>query len=261
MNAPTPNRRRRRPRRDLPGPPLGVLRPVPGDSAVHRAWAGTKLVVVTILGIGAVINPSVAVLGAGWLLAIAAFALARIPTSVIPRPPAVFTAFLASSFALAALGGDPMSWLRLVSLTLLLTFSAAVVGWTTRASDLAPALTRLSRPFRVLRLPVDEVVATVALAVRCIPLLGAELRMLRAARATRPRRRSTTFSDRLGEAIDIMVAVLVASVRRAEELGTTLRARGGIPAADPGHRGPGRGDLGCMAVAAALSIAAVVVAP
>ncbi|MDY7099683.1 MAG: energy-coupling factor transporter transmembrane protein EcfT [Actinomycetota bacterium] len=253
--------RRRPSRRDLPGPALGILRPVPGHSPLHRAWAGTKLVVVTVLGIGAVVNPSVVVLAAGWLLAVGTFVLARLPAGVIPRPPPIFAAFLATSLALAWLGGDPVSWLRLVSLTFLLTFAAAVVGWTTPTSDLAPAMARLGRPFRALRVPVDEIVATVALTVRCVPLLGAELRMLRAARATRPRPQAATVSARISEAVDLLVAVLVASVRRAEDLGTTVRARGGVPAADRGERGPGPGDVVAMVVSALVAVLTAVIVP
>ena len=44
MTAPTATKQRK---------PVVLLRPVPGDSVIHRLWAGTKLVVVA--GIGVVI--------------------------------------------------------------------------------------------------------------------------------------------------------------------------------------------------------------
>ena len=69
----------------------------------------------------------------------------------------------------------------------MLVVSAALVGWTTQLGAVAPALARLARPLRVLRLPVDEWIVAIALALRCLPLLIDEMRTLAAARRLRYR--------------------------------------------------------------------------
>ena len=75
----------------------------------------------------------------------------------------------------------------MLALAAVLVISAAVVGWTTPLGAIAPALARLARPFRALRLPVDEWIVAIAVALRCLPLLVDEMRTLAAARRLRHR--------------------------------------------------------------------------
>ncbi len=70
-------------------------------------------------------------------------------------------------------------------LAVVLVTSGALIGWTTPLGEVAPALSRLGRPLRWLRLPVDEWVIAIALAIRCLPLLIDEIRILGAARRLR----------------------------------------------------------------------------
>src|SRR5439155_3696334 len=125
-------------------------------------------------------------------------------------------------------------WARFTALALLLGMAAVVLAWTTPPADLAPALGRLSRPLRWLRLPADELVMTVALSVRCVPLLFDEVRVLHAARRVRETEEPTGWGVRARRAHDLLVTALVSSVRRAGELADAMEARGGVgrPPAD-----------------------------
>ena len=109
---------------------------------------------------------------------------------------------------------------------------AVVLGWTTHLADLGPALTRLFAPFRLLRFPVDEIVAAVTLCVRCLPLLVDELRTLYAVRRLRHPEVPTTMRGEIMNLHDLLVGALVSALRRARELADAIDGRGGVgPAA------------------------------
>jgi energy-coupling factor transport system permease protein len=88
----------------------------------------------------------------------------------------------------------------------------------------------LLAPFRLVRVPVDEAAVAVALCVRSLPLLVDEMRTLVAARRLRPalpRPGRTTMQRWLDEPVDLLVAALAVSMRRAGELAEAITARGG----------------------------------
>jgi energy-coupling factor transport system permease protein len=111
--------------------------------------------------------------------------------------------------------------------------SGAVVGWTTPLGDVAPALSTLLRPLRWIRLPVDEWIVGIALAIRCLPLMVDEMRTLLAVRRLRAHVSTSEptkapFQAILVEAIDILSTSIVLSIRRARDLADAMVSRGGI---------------------------------
>ncbi len=250
---------------------LNLLRYVPGSTPVHRLWAGTKAIGVLVVGIGVGINPTwpaEAVLAA--LLALT-LGLARIPWGARPRVPAwLVWLWVGVGAALALLaGGKPYLhvagasvglgsldlWARFVVLALLVLLSAALLAWTTPMSELAPAFSRLGSPLTRgvlarLRVPVAEVAAILALAVRCVTLLSEELRLLVAARKVRARPRQRGWAA-FEEAVDLLVATVVVATRRAGEMAEAMEARGGLPARLSLGRRPGWADVVALALVAA----------
>lgn len=245
---------------------LHLLRYVPGDSLVHRMWPGTKLLVVAAVTIALVLRPTWPGEAAGAAVLLLGVALSRVPRGAVPRPPRWFLYGLAIGAVLAATaGGAPhlgplgvgglLDWLRFTFLGAVVLGLAALIGWTTPMADLTPALDRLLTPLRWVRLPVDEIVATVGLCVRCVPLLIDEFRTVLAAR----RMRAPIVTDGLrGQIVamhDLLVTALVSALRRARDLADAIEGRGGW------HHGPRRavrlrvGD----AVAAMVAVAAVTV--
>jgi energy-coupling factor transport system permease protein len=106
---------------------------------------------------------------------------------------------------------------------------------------------------------VDEIVLSVALSVRCLPLLVDELRVLYAARRVRQPEIPQGARSLFNEAVDLLVSALVAATRRAQEMGAAIEARGGLRAASrPGPR-PRLVDWAVLALAAAISAAMVIV--
>ena len=238
MTAPTGNRRQRR--------PVVLLRPVPGDSAVHRLWAGSKLLMVAGIGVLMTFYPGWVPIAAVALLVLVAARIARIPRGVLPSMPGwlwilLFLGGLTATFA----GGSPVidfgsfevglgglfNFLRITALSIVLLGLGAMVSWTTNVAEIAPAVATLGRPLRALRIPVDEWAVALALALRAFPMLIDEFRVLYAARRLRPRNVEITRRGRFRsvwlEIIDLLAAAITVALRRADEMGDAITARGG----------------------------------
>lgn len=226
---------------------------------------------------------------AGWA-AIAAMAglvaiglvAGRVPIGARPRLPAWFWAAVAATATLPLLGGGPpvvhllgttiglgglATWARLVTLAFVVLLAAALVAWTTPLGGVAPALSRLGRPGRRLRLPVDEWAATLGLGLRSVPLLLDEIRMLVAVSRLRAshRRQRDQMARWAVLPGNLLVAALVVGIRRAREMGTAIEARGGLWSHDgvtprriaDEDQGPGWRDLVALATVAAGIVVAV----
>jgi len=170
-----------------------LLRQVPGDTVIHRLWAGTKLLCVAIIALTLSLVPSWPLLGVGLVLVAVPTRLARVPRGVLPRLPWWFWLALVLGGALSVPSGlgAVLIYVRLTALGAVLLWASLIVGWTTPMAEIAPALARLGAPLRWLRVPVDEWAVTVALCLRSVPLLAEELMVLHAARRLRPGRRQT----------------------------------------------------------------------
>lgn len=251
-----------------PSRPVVLLRPVPGDSAVHRLWAGTKLIVVFAISVLLTYYPGWVTIAAVALLIFAAARVARIPRGALPTVPRWLWILLAVGGVTAAMGGgDPagfgglLFFLRITALSVVLLALGAMVSWTTNVAEIAPAVATLGRPLRLLRIPVDDWAVALALALRAFPMLIDEFRVLYAARRLRPRPPGRSGRRRrhrwAREAIDLITAAITVTLRRADEMGDAITARGGIGqiAASPAR--PGLADLWALVVVAVICGAAV----
>ncbi|BBZ43341.1 energy-coupling factor transporter transmembrane component T family protein [Mycobacterium parmense] len=258
--------------------PAVLLVPVPGTSMIHDLWAGTKLLVVFGISVLLTFYPGWATIGISAALVLAAARLAHIPRGALPSMPRWLWAAVAFGFVTAALaGGTPYVWLgglhlglggalnflRITALSVVLLALGAMVSWTTNVAEIGPALTVLGRPLRVLRIPVDEWAVALALALRAFPMLIDEFQVLYAARRLRPKRvlRSRRARRRRYaiELIDLLAAAITVTLRRSDEMGDAITARGGIGqlAANPAR--PRTADWITLAITIAASGAGVAI--
>jgi energy-coupling factor transporter transmembrane protein EcfT len=245
--APRPRRRRE--------PEITFLRLVPGDTPVHRLWAGTKILLAAELALAVSIAPTWLTLGVTAGLVLIGLLVAQIPLGAFPRLPRVLYLFLTIGFVINAisttprvvhLGPFPVSLgalseaARFLALAVVLITSAALVGWTTPLGAVAPALSRLATPLRKLRLPVDEWIVAIALSLRCLPLLVDEMRTLAAARRLRHHEMEKPKDVRQSiiEIHDLVSTAIIVSLRRARDLADAITARGGIAAIGNTQDGP-----------------------
>ena len=121
--------------------------------------------------------------------------------------------------------GGVEQWARFTALAVVLVTSSALVGWTTPLGDVA-LLRTLFRPLRWLRLPVDEWVMAIALAIRCLPMLIDEIRLLGAARRLR-----VHGANGLRDQDNLTIRQLLVEVH--DLLATASSHRSGAPATSP----------------------------
>jgi energy-coupling factor transporter transmembrane protein EcfT len=269
--------RTRPPRRETE---LTFLRLVPGNSFVHRLWAGTKLLVAAGLALVLSIEPSWQMLGIGVAIVGIGLLAGRIPLGAFPRLPRWFWGLLLIGAALSTISGMKPTvdvagislsigalgqWAQFTLLAAILIVSGMLIGWTTPLGDIAPALDQMFGWLRKFRVPVDEWIVAIALAIRCLPLLIDEIRILNAARRLRSHESVTEQPGRgsrsiIIELFDLLSTAIVASVRRSRDLAEAIIARGGIGGTVSAERKrPRLVDYVVIAAAAALYVVSLVV--
>jgi energy-coupling factor transport system permease protein len=277
--APGPVRARRRETE------LTFLRLVPGDSPVHRLWAGTKLVIAAELALASSIAPTWLTLGVLSALVLIGLLVARIPLGAFPRLPRGLYGLILAGLLINAMsttapvvhaGPIPVSLgalseaTRFLALAIVLITSAALVGWTTPLGSVAPALSRLATPLRKVRLPVDEWIVAIGLALRCLPLLVDEMRTLAAARRLRHRdveqgRREVVGGRKARRSVieihDLVSTAIIVSLRRARDLADAITARGGIAGVGTTRDGSGSWRDALLLVAVTAIVVGLVLLP
>jgi energy-coupling factor transport system permease protein len=238
---------------------------------VHDLWAGTKLIAVAVFAALVAFAP-------GWIpstvvavFALVAARLAGVPRGALPTMPRwLWMVMIGGAVLSAAAGGDPylelgpivfgvgglLTYFELTMLIVAMMGVCGLVSWTTSLSEIAPAVWKLSRPLKALRLPVDDWAVTVALTLRAFPMLMQEFRVLFAVRKLRPRAAATSWRERRRrlstEVIDQLATSMTVSLRRADEMGDAITARGGSGQISALPSRPQRRDAVALAVVLAV---------
>ncbi|TGN63815.1 energy-coupling factor transporter transmembrane protein EcfT [Nocardioides eburneiflavus] len=190
---------------------------LPGTSPLHRLPAGAKLGALAAAGAGSVWVDTPAQTAAALVTVLALHPLGRVPARVVTDMlrPLLWMLVPLSVFQLLVIG-----WARttvLVGVILALVLLANLVTLTTRTTDLVDVVVTLCRPLRVVGVDPVRVGLLLSLAIRCVPLvieLAAEVRDAQRARGLESSPRA------------LVVPLLVRTLRRADELGEALVARG-----------------------------------
>jgi energy-coupling factor transport system permease protein len=258
--------------------PVVLLVPVPGTSTIHDLWAGTKLLVVFGVSLLLTFYPGWITIGLTAALVLAAVRIARIPRGAVPSVPRWLWIVLALGGITAAIGGGSpkvsvggleialgggLQFLRFTALSVVLLALGALVSWTTNVAEIGPALATLGRPLKLLRIPVDEWAVALALALRAFPMLIDEFQVLYAARRLRPKRiprsRKARRRRHALELIDLLAAAITVTLRRADEMGDAITARGGAGQISANPRRPRLADWVTIAITVAVSGLAVAI--
>lgn len=257
--------------------PVVLLRPVPGRSAIHELWAGTKLIVVFGVSVLLTFYPGWVPIALVAALVLSAAWIAHIPRGTLPSVPRWLWIVLALGGVTAAFaGGSPvlelgsvhiglgglLSFLRVTLLSIVLLGVGAMVSWTTNVAEIAPAVATLGRPLRPLRVPIDDWAVALALSLRAFPMLIDEFRVLYAARRLRPKPMLTTRKARRRrwavEVVDLLAAAITVTLRRGDEMGDAITARGGTGQISAAPSRPKLADWVALSIVAAVCAAALV---
>jgi energy-coupling factor transport system permease protein len=255
-----------------------LLRPVPGRTVIHDLWAGAKLLIVAGIGVLLTFYPGWVPIAAVALLVAVAARMAHIPRGVLPTVPrwlwfllalGATTATFAGGSPVIALGsveiglGGLLNFLRITALSIVLLGLGAMVSWTTNVAEIAPAVSTLGRPLRPLRIPVDDWAVALSLALRAFPMLIEEFSVLYAARRLRPQdvdvHRRARGRRWAAELIDLLAAAITVALRRADEMGDAITARGGAGQISAAPSRPARRDWVAFAVVIAVCAVALAV--
>ena len=199
--------------------PLGVYSP--GNTVVHRAPAGIKLLVLTVFILSTAIFVSTwqwAAVSVGMVVLTAA--VARIPTRLFVRqlsgalPLLIFIAL--------------MLWWRTdgeQALTMFLVLLSAIAAailltLTTRVSVLMETFERILAPTARIGVPVDQVALAMTLTIRLIPLQVQAVNEVLDARRARGSRSTSASLTAFG------VPIVVRTILRSRAIADALRARG-----------------------------------
>jgi energy-coupling factor transport system permease protein len=253
-----------------------LLRPVPGHTVIHRLWAGTKLIAVAGIGVLLTYYPGWVPIGLVAALILTTAWLAGIQRGTLPSIPRWLWILLFFGGATATFaGGSPfidigsvhlalgglLSFLRITAVSIVLLGLGAMVSWTTNVAEIAPAVATLGRPLRPLRVPVDDWAVALALALRAFPMLIDEFRVLYAARRLRPKMVLTTRRQRRKrwalEVVDILATGITVALRRADEVGDAITARGGAGQISAVPSGPKRADWVALSIVIVMCAIAV----
>ena len=265
-------------RRRPPSQDFTLLRPVPGNSVIHRLWAGTKLLALVAIAVALSVQPSWPAIAVIAPLVAAGVLVARIPRGAVPRLPRWFWIGMGISVVVtASAGGAPnlhlggvavgfgalADWARVTCLALVVLTAAALVSWTTPVAAIAPALSVLGAPLRWIGLPIDEWAIAVGLSFRCLPLLIEEVRTLAAVRrlrdAHRADRRRRHWRHRLTEPQEFLTAAITVALRRGDEFAAAMEARGGLGAFSADRSRPTIPDGVAFALVAGVIVVALAV--
>lgn len=190
---------------------------VPGDSALHRAPAGAKLISLVVLGVAAFRFDSPAWMAGAVGFVVLLGALAGVsPRTLLAhaRPALVMLAVIFAAHTVIA------SWeagLLVVLRFGLLILSATLVTLTTRVADMVAVVERICGPLRRVGVSPARVGLVLALAIRFVPVLAEKLREIREARWARGVNRPTVM---------LLVPLLIKTLRFADQTAEAIDARG-----------------------------------
>jgi energy-coupling factor transport system permease protein len=113
------------------------------------------------------------------------------------------------------------------SLRLVLFVTVAfLVTLTSSPSELAEAFTKILRPLKAVRVPVQDLSLILFMAIRFIPVLYEEFMAIRNAQIIRGVRFTGSFVNRVRKTVYIIIPVFVSAIQRADDIALAIQARG-----------------------------------
>jgi biotin transport system permease protein len=190
---------------------------LPGDSALHRLPAGVKLTALVLAGVCSLLLRAPLQTAVAIVVVLLGYAVARIPwrTLLASVRPLLWVVVPLAAFQVLTVG-----WRRavvIVGVILGLVLLANLVTLTTRTSDLIDVVVRALGPLRRLGVDPERVGLMLNLAIRAVPLVVELAEEVREAQHAR---------GRAASARAFAVPLVVGAIRRADELGEALAARG-----------------------------------
>ena len=190
---------------------------VPGESVLHRAPAGAKLLALALAAVLSVLIRQPWQVVVLLVVVVALYLVARIPwrTALAQGRPLLWFAAALTVFQLVVSGWEKA--VVIVGGMLGLVLLAALVSLTTRTTEIVDAVVAGAAPLRRVGVDPERLGLLVALAVRAVPVIVDLAREVRQAQVARGAAASPTA---------FVVPLVVRSLRHADRLADALVARG-----------------------------------
>ena len=199
--------------------PLGVYSP--GNTVVHRAPAGFKLLVLTVFIL------STAIFVSTWQWAAVSVGMVVLTAAVARIPARLFVRQLSGALPLLIFIALMLWWRTdgeqalTMFLVLLSAIAAAILlTLTTRVSVLMETFERILAPTARIGVPVDQVALAMTLTIRLIPLQVQAVNEVLDARRARGSHSTSASLTAFG------VPIVVRTILRSRAIADALRARG-----------------------------------
>ena len=190
---------------------------VPGESVLHRAPAGAKLLALALAAVLSVLIRQPWQVLVLLVVVVVLYLVARIPwrTALAQGRPLLWFAAALTVFQLLVSGWEKA--VVIVGGMLGLVLLAALVSLTTRTTEIVDAVVAGAAPLRRVGADPERLGLLVALAVRAVPVIVELAREVRQAQVARGAGASPTA---------FVVPLVVRSLRHADRLADALVARG-----------------------------------
>ena len=194
---------------------IGLYRP--GVSVLHRVPAGYKLAAVVVAGAGSIFVRTPGQTGAALVAVLLGYVAARVPPRLLWQSirPLLWVVIPLGAFQVLAVGWGRAS--VIIGVIVALVLLANLVTLTTRTTDLVDVVVRLGRQLRFLGVNPERLGLMLNLGIRGVPLvleLATDVREAQHARGQAASARA------------FAVPLVVGALRRADEIGDALAARG-----------------------------------
>lgn len=195
--------------------PIGLYRP--GTTVLHRLPAGTKFGALLVAGAASIFVRHPWQVAVALVVAVIGYGVARVPARVVWSS---FRGLLWVIVPLTVFQVIVAGWERaavIVGVIVALVLLANLVTLTTRTTDLIDVVVRLCGPLRRVGVNPERVGLILNLAIRSVPLVVELADRVREAQLARGHGVSARA---------VAVPLVVGALRRADELGDALAARG-----------------------------------
>lgn len=190
---------------------------LPGTSVVHRLPAGVKLMVLVVAGVCSLFVRTPVQTTIAVAVVLLGYAAARMTPAVVWSSvrPLLWVLVPLGVFQVVVVGWQ-RAWV-IVGVVLALVLLANLVTLTTRTSDLTEVVVTVCGPLRPIGVKPERVGLVLGLAIRSVPLVIDLATRVREAQLARGRGMSARA---------FAVPVIVGALRRSDDLGDALAARG-----------------------------------
>jgi biotin transport system permease protein len=190
---------------------------VPGDSFLHRAPAGAKLLVLLVFGVATVFLNQWPGVTVALVVVLGLYAWARIGWRMLFAQIRPLWALLLFVAVFHTWVSGPVRAYEVLGALIALVLAAALVTLTSPVSAMVDAVVAAARPLRRLGADPERIGLMLTLGIRCVPLMAVLVREVSEAQWARGAQRSVRA---------FAVPLIVRALRQADALGESLVARG-----------------------------------